>query len=111
MERLVAIREGTRRENATSGCGDMEMEAKEDKVAPWNGCGGTFVEELELEDVGIYDVITATGCAVSRNRTLTRLCTSVLPLCREQDVEFQRLQVRLGLQLDATWREICEIIL
>jgi hypothetical protein len=31
-----AIREGTRRENATRGCGSNAMDEKEDSVAPWN---------------------------------------------------------------------------
>lgn len=88
------MREGTRRENATSGCGDMEMEAKEDNVAPWNGCNAGLVEEFE--EVGIYEVITATGCAVSRSNIRTRLCRSVPVLCGE--VEFHRLRARCGLK-------------
>lgn len=88
------MREGTRREKATSGCGDMEIEANEDKVAPWNGCVAESVEEFDEE--GMYDVITATGCAVSRSNIRTRLCRSVPMLCGE--VEFHRLCGRLGLR-------------
>ena len=32
----VAMREGMRSEKATRGCGSMEMELKEERVAPWN---------------------------------------------------------------------------
>ena len=54
--RADAMREGTRRENATRGRGSSAIEVKEERVAPWNA--GV--------DAGRRAVTTATGCAVSR---------------------------------------------
>lgn len=35
-DRAVAVRDGTRRENATSGYGDIDIDVKDERVAPWN---------------------------------------------------------------------------
>jgi len=82
--RVVAMRDGMRRENATRWWGAIEMDVNEESVAPWKvgrGCEGLGVEdrvgeeddvggegEGELEGVmwGMKDVTTATGWAVSR---------------------------------------------
>ena len=85
-ERVVAMRDGTRKENATRLWGAIEMDVNEDKVAPWNvdvdvdamnldfGCAEPEPEEGACAGswcgggarLGMNDVTTATGCAVSR---------------------------------------------
>jgi hypothetical protein len=88
-ERVVAMRDGTRNENATRLWGDIETDVNEDNVAPWkvdvdvDGIGmdsgfGCAEAEPEPEEgagggggggsatLGMNDVTTATGCAVSR---------------------------------------------
>jgi hypothetical protein len=72
--RVEAMRDGTRKEKATRWCGAIEMDVNDDSVAPWKvddgmddcGCvdedgGGGCGAEL-----GMNDVTTATGCAISR---------------------------------------------
>jgi hypothetical protein len=72
--RAVAMRDGTRNENATRWCGAIEMDVNEDSVAPWK-VDGMPVDECAKESVegggadfelGMNDVTTATGCAISR---------------------------------------------
>ena len=86
-ERVVAMRDGTRSENATRLWGAIETEVNEDNVAPWNIDGmdsgpdsdGCVEPEEGNEGAGsgrggapgpptldMNDVTTATGCAVSR---------------------------------------------
>ena len=81
--RVVAMRDGMRRENATRWCGAIEMEVNEESVAPWKvgrGCEGLAVEDGVVEEkddvggerecegvrLGMKDVTTATGWAISR---------------------------------------------
>lgn len=84
--REVAMRDGTRNENATRLCGAIEMDVNEDSVAPWNrdvavddddndgGCAAAAEDDVDGgggADVGVglfgmNEVTTATGCAVSR---------------------------------------------
>lgn len=57
------MREGIRRENATSGCGSIDIELKEERVAPWKRLGCVVACDV----VGsMREVTTATGWAVSR---------------------------------------------
>jgi hypothetical protein len=83
-ERVLAMRDGTRNENATRLWGAIEMDVNEDKVAPWKvdvdidgmdsdsdfGCAEPEPEEGagggDGATLGMNDVTTATGCAVSR---------------------------------------------
>jgi hypothetical protein len=84
-ERVLAMRDGTRNENATRLWGAIEMDVNEDKVAPWKvdvdidgidsdsdfGCAEPEPEEGAGDGgddamLGMNDVTTATGCAVSR---------------------------------------------
>jgi hypothetical protein len=81
-ERVVAMRDGTRNENATRWWGAIETDVNEDNVAPWkvdvdgmgsgdNGCACADPEEEgcgrgAMPVLGMNDVTTATGCAVSR---------------------------------------------
>jgi hypothetical protein len=84
FERVLAMRDGTRNENATRLWGAIEMDVNEDKVAPWKvdvdidgmdsdsdfGCAEPEPEEGAGDGhgatLGMKDVTTATGCAVSR---------------------------------------------
>ena len=85
FERVLAMRDGTRNENAMRLWGAIEMDVNEDKVAPWKvdvdidgidsdsdfGCGEPEPEEGAGDGgddamLGMNDVTTATGCAVSR---------------------------------------------
>jgi hypothetical protein len=76
-ERVVAMRDGTRNENATRLWGDIETDVNEDNVAPWKvdvdvdgvdsdfGCVETEPASASAT-LGMNEVTTATGCAVSR---------------------------------------------
>jgi hypothetical protein len=74
--RALAMRDGTRNENATRWWGAIEMDVNEDSVAPWKVDGmpvGDCAEE-SVEgggggadfECGMNEVTTATGCAISR---------------------------------------------
>ena len=63
------MREGIRREKATSGCGSSAMEVNEERVAPWKReLEGSACGVDGLASAGMSEVTTATGCAVSRSR-------------------------------------------
>lgn len=58
--RADAIREGTRRENATRGSGSSAMDVKEERVAPWYGGVDAGVDVDAGRRAGRRAVTTAT---------------------------------------------------
>lgn len=89
--REVAMREGMRREKATSGCGSSAMEVKEESVAPWKReLVGSACGVDGLAPAGMSEVTTATGCAVPRRRVRrsrrmdSELCALVLEVAKDR---------------------------
>jgi hypothetical protein len=125
--REVAMRDGTRRENATRLCGAIEMDVNEDSVAPWNnrgvpdidvdvdagggldddGCAEDEVGEVRVR-FGMKDVTTATGWAVSRRsaRIFWESSGALVLLARSE--EDQRFGVASASAASETERDMAE---
>jgi hypothetical protein len=118
-ERVVAMRDGTRNENATRLWGAIETDVNEDRVAPWKvdvgvdadggGMGSDFgCAEIEPGEsagagccgatLGMNDVTTATGCAVSRRsaRIFWESPRALVLLAAERSKEDQRFAVAVA---------------
>lgn len=133
--REVAMRDGTRSENATRLCGAIEMDVNEDSVAPWNrrvtgidvgvgvdvvgvdagvdgldddGCAEDDVDEAVRVRFGMKDVTTATGCAVSRRsaRIFWESSRALLLLARSE--EDQRFGVASASAASETERDMAK---
>lgn len=67
-DKEVAMRDGTRKENMTSGCGSRATDENEESVAPWYLTGNDALDPVFDVEEAMSAVTTATGCAVSRRR-------------------------------------------
>ena len=100
----MAILDGMRRENATSGSGSKATEENEESVAPWNfECGPTLFSE------GIWEVTMATGCAESRKTSFSAWLSVESRLVHTEDIKASKEVEGVCLSLYYFKAHTCQI--